>query len=110
SNTENGLTTNVIVSLFYDRDNILWIGTYFGGLLSYDGHRFTSYRHNADDPHSISDNSIWEIFEDSHRNLWIGTLTQGVDRFDRESGEFHHYTMQGPNPIHASYIPSFMED
>jgi signal transduction histidine kinase/DNA-binding response OmpR family regulator len=100
----------VIVSLFLDRENVLWIGTYFGGLNSFDGKRFTHYKHDPDDPKSLGDNSIWEIFEDSQNNIWIGTLTQGVDLFDRRRKEFYHYRIGGVNSIHSSYITSFMED
>ncbi|HEU5148626.1 MAG TPA: ATP-binding protein, partial [Chryseosolibacter sp.] len=90
--------------------NTLWIGTYFGGLLSFDGNQFVRYKHDPDDSTSLSDNSVWEIFEDSEGNLWIGTHSRGVDLFDRKTKTFRHYNTEGSNPIHARYIPAFMED
>src|SRR5690606_10596187 len=90
----NSLSNDVIVSLFVDHEQKLWIGTYFGGLNCYDGKKFTHFRHCAADTGSISDNSIWEIFEDRDKNLWIGTLSGGLNRYDRERNIFHHYRVE----------------
>ena len=64
--------------------DILWIGTYFGGLNSFDGKKFTHYRHNDNDSSSLANDNVWEIFEDREQNLWIGTLGGGLDLFDRK--------------------------
>ncbi|MBD0260629.1 MAG: hybrid sensor histidine kinase/response regulator, partial [Cytophagales bacterium] len=106
----NSLANDIIVSLHVDRDQHLWIGTYFGGLDRFDGKTFTHYRHDPQNPNSLADDRVWEIFEDSRRNLWIGTLAGGLDRLDRQTGIFHHHRANEPNSIHTNYVAALVED
>ena len=112
ANNKNSLSNNVIVSLWIDSDGILWIGTFYGGLNSFDGKKFTRYRHSDDDPSSLSDDKVWEIFEDRERNLWIGTLGGGLDLFDRKTGRFEHYQYKfdKPSPLPSNYLSSILQD
>lgn len=95
-NKGNGLSSNIISSLYVDRDNKLWIGTYFGGLNCYDGKQFIQYRHHSKIPHSLSDDSVWEIFEDRAGRLWIGTLNNGMQLLDRKTNKFIDYRYDHP--------------
>src|SRR5690606_23120896 len=101
----NSISTNVIVSLCYDKDHRLWIGTYFGGLNVFDGKNFTRLRHDPDDPNSVSDDSIWEIFQDSRGNIWVGTLTRGIDLYGSDLKKITTFRVDTSVPIHASYVP-----
>jgi ligand-binding sensor domain-containing protein/signal transduction histidine kinase len=85
-----GLSQNTVYSILQDRQGFMWFGTE-GGLNKFDGYQFTVYKHNPDDPTTISDNFVRAIHEDSTGDLWIGTR-RGLDRFDRRSGVFVHYT------------------
>jgi signal transduction histidine kinase/ligand-binding sensor domain-containing protein/DNA-binding response OmpR family regulator len=105
-----GLSKNVIVSLLFDREKKLWIGTYFGGLNCFDGKTFRQYRHNPADPSSIADDRIWSIFEDSRNYLWIATLGGGLDRLDRKTGKFRHYTVNEQNSVKSNFVLSITED
>ncbi len=79
------VSSNVIVSLCLDHNNVLWIGTYYGGLNAFDGKKFTRYKHDPKDTRSLADDNVWEIFEDSRHNLWIGTIYAGLDLYDRRT-------------------------
>jgi signal transduction histidine kinase/ligand-binding sensor domain-containing protein len=68
----------------------MWFGT-DDGLDKYNGHDFTSYKHNPDDPHSLSHNRVWSLFEDSSSVLWVGTFGGGLNRFDRSLEQFVRY-------------------
>jgi signal transduction histidine kinase/ligand-binding sensor domain-containing protein/DNA-binding response OmpR family regulator len=105
-----GLSKNVIVSLLFDREKKLWIGTYYGGLDCFDGKTFKQYRHNSTDPSSLADDRIWNIFEDSRNYLWIATLGGGLDRFDRKTGKFRHYTINEQNSVKSNFVLSITED
>lgn len=109
---ENSLSNNVIVSLWIDHEGILWIGTFLGGLNSFDGNKFTHYRHSDSDSFSLSNDNVWEIFEDSEQHLWIGTLGGGLDLLDRKTNRFKHYQNKGGghDPILSNYISAIMED
>ncbi len=106
----NSLSNDVIVSLCIDSDKVLWVGTYYGGLNSFDGKKFTRYKHDASDSTSIADDNIWELFEDKEGKLWIGTLYNGVDVLDRETKKIKHYPFGVPNSVHSNYISEIKED
>ncbi len=69
--------------IYEDRSGILWIGTDGGGLNRFDpatGH-FIHFRHDPDDPDSISSDYIWAIYEDALGILWIGTDGGGAGKY-----------------------------
>jgi signal transduction histidine kinase/ligand-binding sensor domain-containing protein/AraC-like DNA-binding protein len=68
---ENGLSNNVVNSIFQDHNGFMWFGTY-DGLNRYDGHGFKTYRNIIGDSTSLSSNSINVIEEDAKHRLWIG--------------------------------------
>ncbi|HPJ47169.1 MAG TPA: two-component regulator propeller domain-containing protein [Tenuifilaceae bacterium] len=73
----NGFTSNRIWSLLIDDDGILWIGTYDEGLcrLSFenDEYTFTPYKHDPENPKSISNNQINYLMVDCQNDIWIAT-------------------------------------
>jgi signal transduction histidine kinase/ligand-binding sensor domain-containing protein len=87
---EEGLSQNTVYAILQDRQDFMWFGTE-GGLNKFDGYQFTVYKHNPDDPTTISDNFVRAIHEDKSGDLWVGTR-RGLDRFDRRTGIFVHYT------------------
>ncbi len=85
--TEQGLSQNSVNCIFQDRTGFLWIGTQ-DGLHKYDGYQFTVYRHNPDEPGSLSNDLVHAIYEDQAGALWIGTYGGGLNRFDRRTETF----------------------
>jgi len=84
---EQGLSQSSIYSMCQDKEGMIWFGT-LDGLNKFDGYKFTKYRHNRNDPTSISDNSINCVFEDSKGILWIGTRTMGISKYDKIKNYF----------------------
>jgi len=109
--SEQGLSDNYVLCAMQDRYGYMWFGTR-DGLNRYDGHTFTIYRHQSDDPGSISDGSVNCIFEDSDGAIWIGTHSRGLNRFDPISERFIHY-QHDPNDdrtIPSGRVISICED
>ncbi|MEO7989174.1 MAG: two-component regulator propeller domain-containing protein [Chryseolinea sp.] len=100
----------MIVSLCIDHEKKLWVGTYYGGLNSFDGKSFTRYNHDPNNPQSLSDASVWEIYEDSSDRLWVGTLSGGLDLLDRRTKTFSHYRSGDLNSVQSLYISAITED
>ncbi len=75
-----------------DSGNILWIGTMAGGLCKFDKKRetFTTYKHDKDNPNSISNGMVRAIIPDDDGKLWIGT-SNGLDHFDLNTGACIHF-------------------
>ncbi len=79
--------------LFVSRSNTLWVGSDDAGLCGYDKKTdtWTQYKHDPDDPDSLSDNVVLAIAESKNGNLWVGTQTGGINRFERNTKSWLHY-------------------
>src|ERR1051326_2327857 len=71
-NEKNGLSNNVVHTIYKDSRGFMWIGTN-EGLNMFDGTSFSVYRHNAIDTLSIQGNDIISIAEDEKQQLWISS-------------------------------------
>jgi signal transduction histidine kinase/streptogramin lyase len=91
-----GLKNAVILDVFEDSDESLWIGTIYQGLYKINrgsGEVF-HFQHDPDNPLSLSSNGVNAIYEDSSGDIWIGS-SGGLDQFDLGSQSFrHHPTFQ----------------
>ena len=83
---ENDLQNSQINRISQDSRGFLWIGTE-GGLFRFDGVGFESFRHDRENPLSISSESVHQFFEDSHGTKWVGTAA-GLEIFDSEYNTF----------------------
>lgn len=100
--TANGLPTNQIKSLFYDSNNILWVGTNGAGLAKFENGKFTTF----DSHHTnLSHDYIHALFEDKNGNLWIGT-GNGLNKY--ANGKFTSYV--NSKGFCNQYIGSITQD
>ncbi|GAB2703657.1 hybrid sensor histidine kinase/response regulator [Mucilaginibacter koreensis] len=93
--TSDGLSQVNINRILQDSRGFMWVGTR-NGLNRYDGYRFTIYRYNPSDEHSLSNNSISDIAEDANGDIWLATQS-GLNRFERRTGRFIRYMHQERN-------------
>jgi len=105
----NSLSSDIVVSLCIDHAGILWIGTYLGGLDSFDGTTFTHYKHSSN-PSSISDNRIYALLEDSFNRLWVGTLNGGLELLDQTKGTFKHFNTANTKNLNSDVIAGLYQD
>ncbi len=107
----NGLSSNYVMSLYYDKDN-LWIGTYLGGFIRFQiqNEEFTVYKKNPEG-NSISDNRVLSIKEDKKGNLWLGT-GMGVNSFNPVTGKFESFSSDPriDNTIKSNYVRDLFID
>ena len=82
-----------------DHNGALWIGTINDGLARLDLHAnvFTVFRHDAGNPHSLSNDHVWAVLEDDAKRVWVATAN-GLDLFDRDSESFVRYGHDADNP------------
>ena len=101
------LSLDAVGAIHEDRAGNLWIGTgdfeikaLDGGLDRLDRARgtFTHYRHDPDDPSSLSHSVVGTILEDSEDRLWMATSFGGLNLLDRDSGTFSHYRHDPDDP------------
>jgi signal transduction histidine kinase/ligand-binding sensor domain-containing protein len=85
-----GLSSFIVRAILQDRQGFMWFATYGGGLDKYDGYQFSTYKHDPDDPTTLSQDMVNAVHEDRDGNLWVGTMS-GLDRFERTTGTFTHH-------------------
>jgi ligand-binding sensor domain-containing protein/DNA-binding response OmpR family regulator/signal transduction histidine kinase len=87
---KSGLSNSAINTIFLDRDELLWIGTW-DGLNRYDGSRFNVYNHSIENiKTSIGSNVVQSIAEDLNGNIWLNTIG-GISRYQKNTGKFFRY-------------------
>lgn len=74
-----------VTSIDQDTAGNLWIATDGDGLLRFNpaNDNIRHYRHDPDDPLSLSENRIAKVFIDRPERLWIGTYNGGLYRLDQ---------------------------
>ena len=88
--TDDGLANNSTHCILQDKQGYLWFGT-IDGLNRYNGNSFKVFKHDPDDPASISSNDIRCLYIDNQDRLWVGTLDNGLNLFDYETEKFTHF-------------------
>lgn len=91
-----GLNDNYLHYLFIDRENGLWVGTYFGGVnyMSPTNSNFTYYNTTNT---ALNGKVISAFARDSKDNLWIGTDDAGFFYWDRKEDRYLSYKPKGDN-------------
>jgi signal transduction histidine kinase/ligand-binding sensor domain-containing protein len=94
----------LVLDIREDRKGLLWISSYHG-LYRMDptsGH-VVHYRHEPNDPSSLSSNIVKSTFEEKEQTFWVVT-EEGLDIFDRDSGKVtrHISLMNGVEPLRMS--------
>ena len=98
---EDGLSQSTVFCILQDSQGYMWFGTE-DGLNKFDGYSFTVYKHNPDDPGSLSSNWIQTMLEDDSGNLWIGTRDGGLNKYDQALDQFIHYRFNPEDPASLS--------
>ncbi|GAB3902510.1 hybrid sensor histidine kinase/response regulator transcription factor [Mucilaginibacter boryungensis] len=82
---KSSLSQNSIYDIFINKNNIVWIGTYWGGINMVSSHNTAFLSYQTTHYHStINNNVVSAIAEDMQHNLWIGTEGGGLNYFDRK--------------------------
>jgi signal transduction histidine kinase/ligand-binding sensor domain-containing protein len=108
---------------------MLWVGTWGGGLdrlvqsrgdaaqteadgSDQENEHFVHYRHDPDNPESLSSDEIRTLYHDRDGVLWIGTHGGGINMLDREKETFAHYHNDAGDPrsLSSNLILSILQD
>lgn len=93
--TDKELSSSMINKIYQDKDGIIWIATE-DGLNRYDGAKFTVYRNEKNNPHSLLGNHVRTLFEDSRGRFFVGSLN-GLQMYDRATDQFTTILMRFPD-------------
>lgn len=111
---KNSVSHNNIKAFYEDRDGHIWIGTDGGGLNRFDRktNTFKAYRHDKNDPESISSDVVLSILEDRQGNIWLGTYGGGLNKLDKKTEKFTHFKHdpEEPNSLGNNNVWTMLED
>lgn len=102
------LSDNAIYAVYKDRDNGMWVGTYFGGVnyVSLAQNRFIEAYYPLVDKQSLKGKAVREICQDPAGLIWIGTEDGGLNCFEPKSKRMtptdialDHYNLHGMKVI-----------
>lgn len=93
---QEGVANNLTYCMMKDSRGFLWFGTMYA-LARYEGSGYTVFKHDPEDPKSISFDDIVSLFEDRNGNIWIGTWGGGLNKYNPYKGEFTRFVYQKDN-------------
>lgn len=85
--TEDGLSHDVITTIFKDKQGFMWFGTW-NGINRFDGHNFKAFTSTPGDRSLIKNDRVDQIFEDDANHLWIKSYDGEIYRFDKRTEKF----------------------
>ncbi|AZI26377.1 histidine kinase [Pedobacter sp. G11] len=106
------VSDNAIYTLFRDKEDGIWAGTYFGGInyCSSEYSVFTKYFPQKG-VNSISGSDVREIVRAQDGNLWIGTEDAGLNLLNTKTGQFENFVPNGkPGSLAYSNIHGLLVD
>ena len=102
-----------VISLCFDNQKNLWIGTDGGGVNILDkvAHTF-KYLLPDDSKNKISSESVYSIIADKESRIWIGTLKGGCDIIDEQKNRFRSVSNNpfSKNTLSSNFIYTFCEE
>lgn len=89
-NTKDGLSSNVILSSFEDREGNLWFGTGFGGVCKFNksSNKFETINKEG----GLAGDVVFAISDDKDGNMWFGTK-EGASKYDPVAKTFRNYNI-----------------
>lgn len=89
----DGLNHPFAGNIAIDKNGIIWVGTYGGGLNRFDSktEKFKTFQNEPNNPNSLPHNDIWPVYIDHEGIIWLGTIGGGVSRFDPKNETFLNY-------------------
>lgn len=104
---DEGLSHTTAWAVLQDRSGFLWIGTE-SSLQRYDGYDFVDFRHDPQDPATLSHSGVMAMHEDREGILYFGTRARGLNRYDPARGDFERFRLEGELSEAGSDTPSPM--
>lgn len=97
----DGLSQATILNIYQDHFGFMWFATE-DGLNKFDGISFKIYKHQADDPTTLSGNYAKSLIEDQDGDFWVGTWS-GLNLLDRDKDAFVHFLHDDNDPNSLSH-------
>src|SRR5690606_33305223 len=85
------LSTNSLRTLYKDKENGIWLGSYSGGINYYAPFQPFQKFYAYPNENTLEGDIIHDITTDQYDNLWIATEDAGLNKLDVHTGKYYHY-------------------
>ena len=108
NNANFGLRSSHFFKLYRDSKDSIWLGTYSGGVYKHSpqAKQIKLFKHNPNNPSSLSGNLIWGVKEDKLGNIWLATQTEGVNMYSPLTASFTRHLTDFKHHIWSIEIDS----
>ncbi len=87
---ENGLPSGTVLGILQDQQGFMWFAT-ADGLARYDGYQFKTFRHDPENPNSLSHNNTFALIQTRDGLIWVGTDPGGLNVYNPKTDVFQVY-------------------
>lgn len=95
--SRQGLCSDSVMAIAQDHDGYMWIGT-GDGLDRWDGRVLVHFRHDPNDPNSLSCNDVRALLADRAGRLWVGTGSGGVSLLEADRATWRRFRHDPADP------------
>lgn len=89
SHDPNSLSDNSVQSIYIDKNGILWIGTFGGGLNRFDP-KTEKFEHWTESNSDLPNNVIYGVLGDKQGNIWLSS-NRGISKYNPKTNSFTNY-------------------
>lgn len=111
--SKNGITTNALYSIYKDKANNIWIGTFKEGLLLHKNNsdKFKIVKQDNKGK-GLSHKSVLSMFTDKNGMIWYGTDGGGLNMYNTKTNNYKSFKFAPDNPysISNNVIKDILED
>ncbi len=107
---EDGLPSGTVLGVLQDQQGFIWFAT-ADGLARYDGYQFKTFRHDPQNPNSLSHNNTFALIETRDGLIWVGTDPGGLNIYNPKTDTFQAYRHdpQDPNSLPDDSVWALLE-
>jgi ligand-binding sensor domain-containing protein len=88
------LSTNSLRTLYVDKENGIWVGTYSGGINYFSPSQPFQKYYAYPSENDLEGDIVHDITTDQYDNLWIATEDAGLNMLSAKTGKYTHYKPQ----------------
>jgi ligand-binding sensor domain-containing protein/signal transduction histidine kinase/CheY-like chemotaxis protein/AraC-like DNA-binding protein len=99
TNDPFSISSNAVYAIYRDRENSIWIGSYFGGINYCNRWQF-QFEKIYKEAYPIFGRRVREFCEDPQGRIWVGTEDQGLYIYDKRDQTIQRFT----NPLIHSNV------
>lgn len=113
NNSAYTLSDKSIYAIYRSRENIMWIGTYFGGVNYVKANETGFYEIRPDRRgQGLGGKAVSQIIKDENNRLWIATEDGGITVFEKDANDFEYiiHDPNDPNSLSSNNIHALQDD